>query len=69
VDRTNKISQTEEFNSKDDTDSVFFGRNYQKIKDLVKYKNLILRDCYITFEQLNDLDVLEQKLLQIKYLL
>jgi hypothetical protein len=63
VHRPGKIYPVDEFNSKDDTDSVFFGRNLKKIKDLVKYKNLVFRECYLTFEQLNNLDLLEEKLL------
>jgi hypothetical protein len=63
VHKAGRIHPMEDFNSKDDTDSLYFGRNYTKIKDLVKYKNLVLRECYLTFEQLKNLDLLEDKLL------
>jgi hypothetical protein len=49
--KSNKIYPDIDCNSsKDDTDSVYFGKNIQKIKDLKKYKNLVLRECYLTFE-------------------
>ena len=44
-------------------------KNKNKVEDVEKYKNLVLRDCYLTFEQLQDLDLLEEKLLEIKALL